>query len=73
VGIHRDITERKQAEERGEAPRRIEDILVSITDAFFALDRQWRYTYVNERALRRIQRAKGEELTREDLLGKNAW
>jgi PAS domain S-box-containing protein len=74
VNIRRDITERKKAEEAlRESKRRNENILESITDAFFALDREWRYTHINERALRRIQRAKGEGLTREELLGKNAW
>jgi PAS domain-containing protein len=50
-----------------------ENILESITDEFFALDRQWRYTYINERALDRVRALKGEELTCEDLLGKNLW
>jgi hypothetical protein len=50
-----------------------ENILESITDEFFALDRQWRYTYINERALDRVRALKGEELTCEVLLGKNLW
>jgi hypothetical protein len=50
--------------------RRVEDILESI-DELSTVDRQWRYTYINERTLHRIQRAKGEELTREELLGKD--
>src|SRR5215216_4900534 len=49
------------------------DILESITDEFSALDRQWRFTYVNEQALDVIRRAKGEELTREEVLGKSFW
>src|SRR5215208_4043191 len=74
LGIHRDITERKRAEEAlQEAHRRIENILESITDEFLALDREWRFTYVNERGLVSAQGVKGEELTREDLLGKNIW
>src|SRR5215211_7372559 len=74
IGVSMDITERKRAEEAlQESNREIENILESITDAFYAFDREWRYTYINERALCRIQRAMGEELTREDLLGKNAW
>jgi PAS domain-containing protein len=40
LGIHRDITDRKRAEqELREARTRIEDILESISDAFFAVDR----------------------------------
>ena len=74
LGVHRDITERKRAEDQlRESNRRTEDILESISDAFFALDLEWRYTYLNERALDRIQEAKGEELTREVLMGKNCW
>lgn len=42
-------------------------IFESITDAFFTLDRKWRFTYVNQRS---------EELLREsrnDLLGNTIW
>jgi PAS domain S-box-containing protein len=75
VNIRRDITERKRAEEElRESSRRTEDILESITDAFYAVDRDWRYTYINERALHLLQWAKEDEgLTREYLLGKNMW
>src|SRR5919112_5130951 len=44
-----------------------------VSDAFYAVDREWRFTYINERALRRIQGDRDEGLTREDLLGKNIW
>ena len=37
------------------------------------MDREWRYTYINERALRSVNRVLGKEHTREDLLGKNVW
>src|ERR687889_207592 len=53
--------------------RRTVDILESISDEFVAFDREWRYTYINERALDIIRRAKGEELTLEDLVGKSIW
>ena len=73
-GTSIDITERKRAEEAiRESSRRIENILESIAEEFFAVDREWRYTYINERALRRIRRAKGGRLTREELLGRNVW
>jgi PAS domain S-box-containing protein len=49
------------------------DILESITDAFVAVDHDWRYTYINDRALRRMQVRKGEELLRKAFLGKNMW
>jgi PAS domain S-box-containing protein len=42
-------------------------LLESITDAFYALDRQWRFTYVNRRALDYY----GKE--RAELLGKRLW
>ena len=72
--VTRDITARKEAEERERllareqaARERATDILESISDAFFAVDHDWRFTYVNREA---------EELlghSREELLGKNVW
>jgi PAS domain S-box-containing protein len=63
-----DITEqRRAADEIRESRRQVLDILESITDAFYALDNDWRFTYVNHRA---------EELfgiRREQLLFKNIW
>jgi PAS domain S-box-containing protein len=50
-----------------------ETILESITDAYVAVDREWRYTYVNERALRRMEWREGSALTREDVLGHGMW
>jgi PAS domain S-box-containing protein len=68
LSIIRDITERKRAEEAVQsANRRITNILESITDAFVAFDREWRYTYVNEEAARVLQ------TPREELLGKQLW
>jgi PAS domain S-box-containing protein len=72
--VTRDITARKEAEERERllseeraARERSTDILESISDAFYAVDREWCLTYVN---------VKAEELwgrPREGLLGKNVW
>ena len=68
VVASRDITERKETEEalrRSEAE--IFEVLESITDAFFAVDREWRFTYVNSHAQVLFSRA------REDLIGERIW
>ncbi|HZU41912.1 MAG TPA: PAS domain S-box protein [Terriglobales bacterium] len=73
LSINRDVTAQKRYEEEraqfvleqtaraeAEAARaRIESILESITDAFFALDRSMRFTYVNGEAERLLGRDKG--------------
>jgi PAS domain S-box-containing protein len=43
------------------------DILESISDAFFSVDRDWNFTYLNSQATRVLNR------TKEDLIGKNMW
>jgi PAS domain S-box-containing protein len=74
VGTVLDVTERKRAEEALRASnRRIEITLESIADEFWAVDREWRVTYVNDRALGRMKRTRGEEITRERILGKKLW
>jgi PAS domain S-box-containing protein len=66
--IVRDITARMQAEDAlRESDRRVRSILESITDGFFAVDREWRLTYMNGRAERMVGRK------REKLLGKRLW
>lgn len=42
-------------------------VLERITDAFFALDQEWRFTYLNDQAERLLSR------TRADLLGRCIW
>jgi PAS domain S-box-containing protein len=44
VGTNLDVTERKRAREKAE------DILASIADGFYALDRDWRFVYFNASA-----------------------
>lgn len=59
---------RREAEDvRHRSDQRIRSILESITDAFFALDRDWRFTYVNRQAEHLLGR------TRDDLVGKLLW
>ncbi len=43
------------------------EIFESITDAFFAVDIEWRFTYLNSEAERVLDRG------RQELLGKNMW
>ena len=68
VGIADDITERRQAEEQlRQAAEQGRNILSSITDAFFALDKDWRFTYLNATAEHLLHRNAGE------LLGRGIW
>ncbi len=66
--ILRDATERKGAEDAlREASARTSEILESVGDAFYALDADFRLTYVNRKA---------EEwwgMSREDLIGRHFW
>ena len=61
-----EITQQAHAEAEA-AKQRVTHILESITDAFFALDRDWYFTYLNLQSEPLLQRR------REDLLGKNIW
>ncbi len=52
-GVTRDVTARKEAEEKlGQTHQRLISTLESITDGFVAVDRHWRFNYVNESAAR---------------------
>ncbi len=57
----------EQHERSQAAHARLDTILSSISDAFFALDHEWRFTYVNDRAEQVLFRK------REELLGRNIW
>ncbi|MBA3472499.1 MAG: PAS domain S-box protein, partial [Rubrobacter sp.] len=59
------IRERAARAEAEESRERMREVLESIGDAFFALDRQWRLTYVNDRVVSLTSRS------REKLLGKS--
>lgn len=67
-GVMIDITARKHAEEELEVTnRRIVSILEDITGGFFAVDQDWRFTYVNPTAARLVGRSAA------DLVGKSLW
>jgi PAS domain S-box-containing protein len=61
LGAGYDTTEHRQADAR------VARVLESMNAAFFALDRDWRFTYVNGEAERVLQRSRG------DLLGGDIW
>lgn len=67
-GAIQDITEKKVAEQEvAQLAERLTNTLESITDAFFTLDSDWRFTYLNEEAQRLLGRR------REELLGRSVW
>lgn len=63
-----DVTDRERAivAEREHA-RQASVILESVTDSFYALDPDWRFTYVNRQAERYYGRS------RDDMLGRSIW
>ena len=66
--VLRDITKRRTAEAVIQASEgRTHTILESISDGFFALDRDWRITYINTAGERFLDRTPG------DLIGKVLW
>ena len=68
VIVFHDVSERRQTEHaRRRAEQQVVDIVESIGDAFYALDREWRYTYVNQQAAELAGRE------RKSLIGKNIW
>ncbi|MBW4528262.1 MAG: PAS domain S-box protein [Phormidium tanganyikae FI6-MK23] len=68
LGTAVDITDRKQAEAvLQESEEQSRNILESIMDAFFAIDENWRFTYVNQTAETLVNR------TSDDLVGKVFW
>jgi PAS domain S-box-containing protein len=63
-----DITERKAAEaEFAETQQHTRQVLERITDGFYALDRDWRFTFLNDAAEQMLDRARAE------LIGQNVW
>ena len=60
-----DVTELKERER--ELETELSEILGRVSDAFYALDEEYRFTHVNERAEELLQHSE------EELLGKNLW
>src|SRR5437016_8703096 len=64
----RALAERVEARtELQETVRKMTDILEKTSDGFFAVDRDWRFTFVNRQAEKLLERR------REDLIGKDFW
>lgn len=67
-GLLMDITGRKRAEEElQKSNQQVSKILESITDAFFALDPNWNFTYLNSRAEQILFQ------NREEVIGRCIW
>jgi PAS domain S-box-containing protein len=67
-GAFQDISEQKAAEARTLAlETQLVTTLESITDGFYLIDKDWKFTFVNGQAERMLQHR------REDLLGQNVW
>lgn len=62
------LDEKKRAETiMKEKSAELENILDSITDGFYALNRKWEVTFINKAAEQALS------CTREDVMGKNLW
>lgn len=61
----RDVTRRIRARREREA------VYERMTDAFFALDEEWRLTYVNEQAVPVLSAAMDRDLTADELVGRH--
>ena len=67
-GALQDVSAAREARRQNEAlADRLATTLESITDAFYTLDREWRFTYLNGHAEQLLQRR------REELLGTTFW
>ena len=66
-GVGRDISERRAAERERRA------VIDRMTDAFFAVDSEWRLTYVNDRAGQILSSAAAGDLSASELEGTHLW
>ncbi len=66
--LQEQVREAERAREaQGAAERALADVFDSISDAFYVLDRDWRFVLANPRALQLMER------TREALMGRTVW
>ncbi|HEY3317627.1 MAG TPA: PAS domain S-box protein [Coriobacteriia bacterium] len=64
----RDTTDEVEAQRQAQVEAaQLDEVLERMGDAFFGLDRDWRFTYVNERGARLLARP------REELIGESIW
>jgi PAS domain S-box-containing protein len=72
--ITRDLSERRRSEAELQAyRRRIDTIFASINDGFCAVDRDFRFAFLNDRAMELIAEVVGDDLQRGDLLGNDVF
>jgi signal transduction histidine kinase len=68
IAVSTEVTDSVRARREAEAAReRTDAVLGSIADAFYLLDREWRFTHVNDAAEPLLQ------TTRDRLLGRTLW
>lgn len=68
IGAFLDITDRKRIETAlRESHEQLTNTLESITDAFFSLDQNWQFTFVNPQAAKLLHKSPAE------LVGKSIW
>ena len=66
-GVGRDITDRRDAERERQA------VLDRMTDAFFSVDREWRLTYLNDRAADVLSAAMGRDSPDGPMVDLGLW
>src|SRR5688572_22078679 len=67
TGKQQSTSQKETHKSTGFDNEQIRRILESITDGFFALDNQWRFTYVNRQTEALLRK------DRQDLLGQSIW
>jgi PAS domain S-box-containing protein len=72
--ITRDLRERQRAQEEIDVYRgQIDTVFASITDAFYALDEDFRFSYLNDRAVQVLGDLLDRDLATEDFVGNEVF